>query len=450
MAEAVQLVGSFPPTTMQRGMLALLGESGRPEFGTHLVKLAFLVRPRIDLRRLERAFSRLTSRHDVLRQTFERQADNWLVKVWSAHPGGLAVEDHGDLADDTYRSLIESRAAVPIRPGIDDPFQISVLRFGKRGDVLLMRLEHGVLDGHSMVVMTEELLKLLIGVPLFGTGVPHQAFLAEFCTPAPAVRAANDAYWSDLLFPVLPNPAQGRFGSSAERPRAVFGNDDCRSTQIRLDEGVYKRLPEMLGAPTQTAFALLKAAFALSLIELTGLPGIYFTTNVDRISASLKNFVGSAIAALPVRCDAVAEESVADCAARLSAQLKRSIAHLPSEAAAPELRFDQMVNAQGGVLRHFSCAITDASERTRKSLFASGMAAPSDEPQKMGPLTIERVKLPAQDRSFNGLSLRVSQRLDGTDLALVYHERFYARSDIEMLIERMLARLKVRQMEIVP
>lgn len=442
MTRAPEIVGRFPPTFQQRGIIAMLTSS--PTEFPYMVRLAYLVRPAIDLRRLQRSFEKLTARHDALRQSFERQGDDWFVNVWNRHRTGLVVEDHGDISDSQFQTLLEEQSSVHNELLDDVLFQAIVLRCGKRGDVLFIRCHHSIVDGHSMVILVEDWLHLLIGIPLTGRGVTHQEYLAEQSTVSPRQVIENQKYWNQLLFPVLPNPGLGKFGNYGERPRIVSRTESARRSNSAMTSADFIEIPTVLNAPSQTPFSIVLAAFADTLIELSGLAGIYVSTTSGRTSKKLRNYVGCTIVWPPVRCDAGNGGSLAEFSSNLSSQLKQSLGHLPHEAAAYESDIDLAVHKSGGVLRHFNCSMDFTGTRVTQSPFSSSFTEAKGAPQKIGPFVITRLGIDAQNHNLDGLRLMIRPDGNRTNFELKYQNNFYTEKDIETLLSGMQERLGVR------
>lgn len=443
MTNALGIIGRYPPTIQQRAIIAMLTGNSRSEI-SYMLKLAFLVKPRADLRRLDRTFAKLAARHDALRQSFERQGDTWFVNVWNRHRTGLLVEDHGDISDADFGALLDHHSSVQIKLLDDVLYQAVVLRCGARGDVLFVRCHHAIVDAHSMIILVEDWLNLLIGIPLFGSGVTHEEYLSEHSSLSPRQQLDNDQYWNQLLFPALPNPGLGKFGSSGDRPRIVLQRDTIRSTTCSLARSEYDELPKAVNARSQTPFSIVMAAFADTTIELSELPGIYVHTTVDRTSKRLANFVGCAIRWLPVRCEPAFGASLPEYSSNLAVQLKQSLVHLPSEVQGYELEFDQAVHKAGGLLRHFNCSVTFTDARAKKSSFSSGFKAAVGAPRKLGPLTLARLEIATKGYNFNGLRLGIAPHADRTEFVFGYHSHFFTETDISTLLLGMQDKLRIR------
>lgn len=443
MTDTLRITGRYPPTIQQRATIGRLNSDSHADV-SYVMRLAFLVTPSVDLRRLERTFAKLTARHDTLRQSFEVKGGEWFVNIWNRHRTGLLVEDHGDLSDPDFRALVDHHSSVQIKLLDDVLFQIVVLRCGARGDVLFIRCHHGNIDGHSMIILVEDWLNLLIGIPLRGKGVTHEEYLSEFSNSSPIQKIESQKYWNELLFPVLPNPGLGKFGKPGERPRLVYRTDTVRAVSRSLTRVEFDGIPVAVNARSQTPFSIVTAAFADTLIEMTELPGVYVQTIVDRTSSGLRNYVGCAVSWPPIRCDAANGMSLPDYTSQLALQFKQSLAHLPNEAAAFELDVDHAVYKYGGLLRHFSCNVTATDGRVKKSPFSNGSMPGSETPRKIGPLTIARLKIEAQNHDFHGLRLRIIPYVDQTILLFKYHSHFYTEKDMEALLSGMQDRLQIQ------
>lgn len=441
MTNALGITGRYPPTIQQLSEIAYVINTPGVE-PPNMLTLAFLVSPRIDLRRLERTFAKLVARHDALRQSIERQGDDWFVNIWNRHRTGLIAEDHGDIPDSDFRELLQRHHSVQIELFDDVLFQAIVLRCGQRGDVLLIRCHHAISDGHSMIVLIEDWLNLLIGIPLLGRGVTHEEFLSEHSKLSPRQKIDNEKYWNQLLFPALPNPGLGKFGNPGERPRQIQRTDTDRSVTCSLPGASFNEIPKAVDARLQTPFSIVLAAYSATIIELSELPGIYVSSVFDRTSNRLRNYVGCGIDFPPVRCDAADGMPLPKYASSLASQLKQSLSHLPSEAAAPELDFDMAVHKSGGLLRHFFCVLSYPDARVKKSPFSSAMKA--ETARKIGPLSVTRLKFHNPNHSSSGLGLRIMPLENHTNFEFVYHSHLFSEKDIQALISGMQKKLHTR------
>lgn len=444
MSYSLKLNGRYPATILQTGYLLMLTKNSGSEPPSCDLHLAFLISPSVDLRRLERTFAKLVDRHDSLRQSFERRGDDWFVNVWDRHRTGLIVEDHGDISDSEFHALLQHHSS--LRTELIDGvlFQAIVLRCGSRGDVLFIRCHHAIMDGHSLIVLTEDWLNLLIGIPLLGRGLTHEEFLSEQSNLTPQQKNDNEKYWQQLLLPAFPNPGLGKFGNYGDRPRMVYRTDTIRSMNCSLTSAEFNGLPKAVNDPSQTSFAIVLAAFADTILELSELPGIYVSTAIDRSSHKLRNYVGSAAVSIPVRCEAVRSTPLTEYASSLASQLKQSLVHLPSGAQAYDSDIEFAVNKTGGVLRHFACSVGFTAARAKSSRFSSGIMGASAAPRRIGPLTITRLEIPTVGFNFNGLRLLITPNAERTSFGFSYHNHLFSEDDVEALVSGIQERLHIR------
>lgn len=444
-----RLLGEHRASIMQRSYIhrALEPEVPDPDADYHkapVLKFAFHIEPRIDMRRLERAVERLCQRHDGLRLSFVQTAGQWRAQVWDRHRTGVVVEDHGDVDTAALHALAGEYADRPLHMFEDDLIQFIVLRSARCGDVLVVRAHHAIVDGHAMLIVTEDLLKLLIGLPILGKGLSHKEFLRIAETATPRQEEEIERYWLSIIHPILPNPGLGRLGCGKPAPRRMFDMSDMRSTPLRMRQETFDSLPALAGAGEQTPFSIMFAANAQSLIDLSELPGIYFPTFVDRMSAGLSNYVGCAAMSIPVRCENHEGLAIGALARKFNTQFRESVTMTPSEATAPEMKYDRAVFDAGGVLRHFTCGMVFTGARAKTSPFAPGMQSSPGVRQRIGPLSVTRLPLKPMPFSPMGTELRLSPTPGYMNFELTYHANFYSDQDMQRYVERIEDHLGAR------
>lgn len=445
MTDTLRVTGRYPPTIQQQAIITMLSNGDSSGSSYFDVKLAHLICPGIELRRLERTFEKLCARHDALRQSFERQGDDWFVDVWNRHRTGLIVEDHGDISDADFDALVQHQTSIRVELFDAALFQVAVLKCGARGDILFIRCHHAIIDGHALTVLIDEWIRLLIGIPLLGRGMTHEEFLSKHMRLSPQQNIENQKYWDEMLFPALPNPGLGKFGKPGDRPRVVYRTDTFRSIERSVSNDAFNEIPKAANAPAQTAFSLIFASFADRLIDLSGLPGIYISTTFDnRTSSKLRNFVGCAICWPPIRCAPINGMSLSEYSSNLAAQLNESLTHLPNPAAVYESDIDMAVHKSGGLLRHFQCSMAVGVAGPKKSSRSTAKKTAAKAPLKVGAHSVTRLRLKNNNHNFNGLRLRMRPNGDQMDFELKYHSHFYTEDDMKTLLSGMQEKLHIQ------
>ena len=119
---------------------------------------AINVRPRVDLRRLQRAFSNLVKRHDVLRTRFVEEQGNWRVIIDDNSDILIQVIEIEDMDDLEFKQKINELSCAPLHILSQNLAEVLLVKCGRRGDVLITRVHHAISDGYGMVILTEDLL----------------------------------------------------------------------------------------------------------------------------------------------------------------------------------------------------------------------------------------------------------------------------------------------------
>lgn len=128
---------------------------------------AIRIRPGVDAHRLQRAVDRVVDRHEFLRTRFTRYGGQWRA-VASHETSPLVIHDMPGTSDaaitQSMRDIADRAYDVSQTPLVE----VHLLRSGKAGDVVLVRLFEGVADGWSLGIILDELLKAYIGLDLGG------------------------------------------------------------------------------------------------------------------------------------------------------------------------------------------------------------------------------------------------------------------------------------------
>lgn len=406
-----------------------------------ILQFAYRIAPSVDARKLDRAVEKLARRHDTLRLSFERTDGGWRCLVWDRRRHGIEIHECASLSEARFDELFERVLTRPMDFSRDELFQIVLFRGMSGGDVMLTRAHHILVDGHSMLILAEELLMNLIGIPQFARPVSHVTYLLEHETPSVARRKEVDAYWTNLLLPALPSPGAGKLGSGAPIPMRNYSGEHFVTLARKFDRQAYEDLPRRLGGNKLSSFTLAFSAFAQSFLDMSELPGVYLITNVDRLSHSLKHYAGNAAQLMPVRCESSGGEDFQAFARRIDEQLKRSVEFLPTDAGLPLQRFDLAVAEGGGRLCQIHCGEIFQSQRAKSSLFGKGMETPVGVAQKAGPLTITQLDAGKQRFSPYGLRFWIFRDASHVHFDISFHANLFPRAQMVKLFDRLLEKL---------
>jgi amino acid adenylation domain-containing protein len=294
----------------------------------------------IDVAALERAFTEIVRRHEVLRTTFVIEAGHPAQQIAPPALFSVAQVDLQALpaADrqGEVRRLAMLEVQRPFNLAHGPLLRVTLYTLGAEECWLLIVVHHIVFDGSSIPVLSRELDAL------------YQAFITWQPSPLPelVIQYADFASWQrhwlqgDILQPQLDYWKQQLAGSlpvlnlptDRRRPASQTERGALRSFEIDA------RLVEALNALGQqsgtTLFMLLLAAFNTLLYRYSGQDDILVGLPIaNRTRAELENLIGFFVNTLVLRTDLSGEPSFRELLSRVRQMALAAYAHqdLPFE-----------------------------------------------------------------------------------------------------------------------
>ncbi|MFJ4763115.1 amino acid adenylation domain-containing protein [Streptomyces diastaticus] len=285
------------PTVEESGATAFqqqiwLAEHVDPRPGLYNVPFAWRVDGHLDAGRLAAALERVVARHEALRTTFTRRADEVRQRVGGPWRPGVR----------TRRADSREQLAALLRAAADDPFDLeagpllrAALIDGPDGQTLALTAHHIVFDAQSLPILLED-LREEYAAGGSGAGAPGRQFreLAAV-TERPAPEAL--ARWTDTL-----RDAPSRLGLAAPAVPEPHG-----TVPIALPDGLLRRMRPLQERLGMSWFMVASAALAALLHHATGDPRLTFGFPVDtREGDAFARVVGPCLntVVVPTRCDA--------------------------------------------------------------------------------------------------------------------------------------------------
>ncbi len=290
---------------MQQGMLFLGLNS--PDAELYINQLSIAV-DGLDPQRLQRAWSAVAQRHEVLRSGFLWLDQEEPLQFVLADPGlpfevldwrGRAISDEA----------LEQVAQQERRKGFDlgqPPLQrIRLLRLGEDRYQLIWTYHHILIDGWSTSQLFGEILELYSGGSL-PPAVPYRHYIAW-------LRArdgkASEAFWRRQLARMdEPTYLADAFNAAREG----YGH---QALYTRLDSDATEHLKRFAQAQRVTLNTLVQGAWLLLLSRYSGQRCVSFGATVAGRPASLEaseRILGLFINTLPVVCEVAPEQCVGD------------------------------------------------------------------------------------------------------------------------------------------
>mgnify|MGYP000359393169 CR=1 FL=1 len=361
---------------------------------------ATLVRPRVDFRRLSRAAEKLLARHDCLRIRFDRIRGKWMAIIDPPGPPQIRQIDLGDMDDVTFRARITEIANAPMPLLGNRLAELVVVHCGTRGDVIVSRVHHAVTDGFGMVVLTEDLMKYLIGMPVLTRAVSHADYIAKFEDPPPGRAAEFTAFWERMHRDFPPAPLIGRKAKGLEPLWRGTGKVEARLLTVSASAKSLTRLEaraDRLGLGLAT---VLFSGYLEALCQIYDMDQLMFVTHVARTNPALDTYVGDHTLDPVTRYRAAGPAGLDRAARDLNATLMAALEHLPHEAARRGTAWEDEIIAAGGYPGQISAYQPRAMSRQDRSVFSEGFKRGYGVEQRMGPYWVSSVDVGVYHRSL--------------------------------------------------
>ncbi|MHC1765980.1 MAG: amino acid adenylation domain-containing protein [Verrucomicrobiia bacterium] len=246
-----------------------------PDSPLYNIPQAFLLRGRLELAPLQRAFGALAERHEALRTRFVT-VDGTPLQQAGNEPLRVEVTDLAPLQaaerQTQRRRILDEEPKRPFDLAHDLPVRVRLIRLSEDEHVLTVTAHHIVSDWVSLAILQEE-LGLLYTAFLTGetprlADVPLQfpewaARQREFGDRA--VRDGCSAYWRDRLSGAPPGLAL-----PTDRPRPTHRLFRGSSRRLQLPSGLSGELKRLAGQEGVTLYNLLLTAWQTLLFRYSG------------------------------------------------------------------------------------------------------------------------------------------------------------------------------------
>lgn len=427
-----------PVTQWQR---FLLDQDAHPDCRDDLRKIwllatATLVRPRVDLRRLQRAVAALGARHDTLRIRLERVRGDWRAVIPPPVDAVIPEVDLGDVDDATFHGEILAIARAPM-PLIGGPLAEMVLvRCGARGDVIVNRIHHALTDGFGMVVIHDDLMRYLLSIPILSRAVSHADYLVRFHDPAPSQAAAKTAFWREMHRDLPRALDAGRKAKGLEPLWFGLGEVAYRQLDVTPAPGSLERLRDEAGARGSSLPLALYTGFLEALCRVYDAQALAFITHVARTDPRLETYVGDHTLnpVLPYR--AAGQGGLAAAEYRLRETVAGAITHLPHEAARPGTDWERALVAEGCFPGQFSAYQPRALARQKRSPWSEGLTSEPGVEHRLGPFGFTALDVSVPQRAVHDMQFRIETHGSRAGFALIFDSISYAPDEVEQLAAR--------------
>ena len=302
--------------------------------GTSMYNFTFTIRflQAVELEALRKTLDAIVARHEILRTTFPAVDDRPIQLIADPAPLPLEVIDVAGLASDECAARLDRIRARELNRSLDlanGPLLVATIVTGlESGALLFLTMHHIVIDGWSMLILTNE-LRVLYEAFAAGRPSPLEPLPIQF-----ADYAAWQREWlqGDVLEQQL-NFWRGELADAqtlqlpTDRARNAAGGSAAREA-ILLDQDVSAGLRELSRRAGATLYMTGLAAFSAFLSRYTGQEDIVVGTPVaNRGRAETENLIGFFVNMLVLRARVSAGMSFLDLLMHVKTVASGAFAH---------------------------------------------------------------------------------------------------------------------------
>lgn|GEM_PF-5560320 len=437
-----QKVMRYPVTHTQRDLLerTLHPECKDDPRNSWVISSATLVRPRVDLRRLRRAYQKLLDRHDSLRIQFEQDKNKWWAVIADQVDAPIEEVDIGDVDDDTFHREVVEIASAPMSLIGCAQVEIALLRCGARGDVVVWRINDSITDGFGNIVLVEDLLKYLIGMPVTGRAVSHAEYIGKY-QDAPAHRVAEfDAFWEEMHRspPLAPNIGRKAKGMP---PNVLNCGAEPRRLSVVSSQNSVDRLRKRAAAANTQFVSSLFAGFLEALCQNYAVEELLFSTNASRVSPALASFGGHATLYPILRYKVAGTEGMEQAARSLGTSYMAAFQHSPAQALYKGSALERKLVEAGAYPRQFDCNLPNPSTLRDRSVFSDGLKKAPGEDTVFGGFAFSGIALPEFNWGPYDMMFRIDETQGAEGFHLLYDGISFDETEVRHLADRICSLL---------
>ena len=418
--QGVRILPSIhPPSSWQLYMIETCGDPECSDLfrDRMLIRYAVQISPQVDLRRTKRAFDKITQRHDTLRINFVKAKGKWKAQINDAHKTGVQVEEFGNVDNETFESIVNKIASEPISIYSQSLIEVKVLKFGTRGDALVLRVHHAITDGYGLTVFFEEFMKTLLNLPLFSSAMSHVDYIKQWDSVNAQTDKVNNQYWIDKLLPMIPPLKLGRKAKGLE-----MSPENRRERTIGLQVPISKKsvstLFELAGEIGTTLYSCVVAAYADVICDTSGSDEVYISMPVARHDNQLDFYVGDHSKLILVRYKQAEKWNLRQQAVQVANCIRDGVSHLPTSAFGPAGQLGRAFAESDVSMITYFARESLPHARIKRSNFGGALMAGQHNEQRVGMWKIKPIPLHPQAHTVSELQMDLTEDAEGHTIDL--------------------------------
>ncbi|MCR8842563.1 amino acid adenylation domain-containing protein [Paenibacillus sp. SC116] len=295
------------------------------------VPFALRLQGRLDVARLEDAFTALIGRHESLRTTFQMTKDEFRQMVHPPYAFKLEKLDPAAFTGNEALPL-DGAKVTRLMEVFQRPFHLGklpllragLLRLNEEDHLLLLDIHHIITDGVSSGLLVNELSQLYAGQALPELRVQYSDYAAwQEAGFANAAYADDERYWMEVFegkLSVLELPT--------DRPRPSLPSYKGRRHSFRLDAQTTTEARKLAREAKTTLYTVLLSAFAAMLARYSGQAEVIVgTPAAGRDHADTHGMIGMFVNTLALRTRPERNKTVRAYLAELHNHVVEALSH---------------------------------------------------------------------------------------------------------------------------
>lgn len=404
--------------------------------GRWVLASATLVQPKVDLRRLQRAVDKLVARHDSLRTRFDKAGDRFQAVIDPHRTSPIREVELGPLDHGAFLARIKEIANAPLPVRGKTLAEVIVVHAADRGDVVIWRAHHAITDGYGMVVLFEDMMKLLLGLPIATKALSYGEYVSRFLSVSPDRTARIEAFWSEMHRDLPHAPNIGRKRKGLEPLWFNLGDVVGKRRLISVSSDSLNSLSNRATGANLSPTNMLFTGFLETLCQLYDTDRLAFTTLIARSDPGMNTFAGAHYfdPILPYHMAGIG--GIDETAQRLRRNLMLASEHLPSDAASQATNYEKALVAADIYPRQFSVHQPRPTGRIKKSPFSRGFTSKPGTPLCMGPYTLTQLEISDYRRCRTDLRFMLREEQENPGFYLEYDGLSYDDAEISAMSVR--------------
>lgn len=231
------------------------------------LSLALELKPALDTQKLSAAFRNVLTRHKRLRSVYLIRDGDVTVRTLPLEAFDLEVHDATKLSSAAFAAQLEALVDTPWDMSAGPQILLTAFQRPRDRMVLLLRINHLLVDGWSIELLLRDLMMFYVGVPV-ETGATHDyeryvAWETDFVQSA-AGRAQRD-FWRRKLARLGP-----RLKLPYDRPPQSPFVQKSANVHFDFDRGQTAAIREFSGRSGVSVYAFMLATYQILLTHLSG------------------------------------------------------------------------------------------------------------------------------------------------------------------------------------